>query len=51
MFRGFRFTLTSLACLAGVRSGVLMTDGTFINFRGEQLGRAIIELAEADPAV
>lgn len=47
MFRGARFTVTCLACLAGVLSGVLMVDGTYINFRGEDVRRAIHELRHA----
>ncbi len=42
--------LVSVACLLGVLSGTLMGDGTFINFRGEEVRRAIERLEEDAPA-
>lgn len=50
MFYGLRFNLLCMACLIGVFTGALMVDGTFINFRGEQLRRCIEQLAEPEPA-
>ena len=41
----FRFRLFSGIMACGVLWGVVMVDGTFINFRGEQLRRAIEVLA------
>lgn len=38
------FKLTAIACLFGVLTGVLLVDGTFINFRGDQVRRAIEQL-------
>jgi len=35
------FKLTALSCLVGVLTGFLLVDGTFINFRGDQVRRAI----------
>lgn len=46
---GTFFHLTAIACLVGVLTGILMVDGTFINFRGEQVRRAIEQLG--DPGV
>lgn len=42
--RGIFFHLTAIACLFGVLTGVLLVDGTFINFRGDQVRRAIEQL-------
>ena len=49
MIHGFKLKLLSLGCAAGVLSGMLLVDGTFINFRGEDVRRAIEELANRDP--
>ena len=50
MFHGFSFKVLCLGCLAGVATGVLLADGTFINFRGEDCRYAIEKLSEEDPA-
>lgn len=44
MVRHYLFILTALGCLFGVLAGVLLVDGTFINFRGDQVRRAIEQL-------
>jgi len=51
MFRGIRLKLTCIACIAGICTGVLLVDGTFINFRGEEVRQAIEQLAQDDPVV
>ena len=33
--------LLCVLCVGGVLTGVLLVDGTFINFRGDQVRRAI----------
>ncbi len=48
MIRHCLFNLTALGCVFGVLTGVLLADGTFINFRGEQVRRAIEQL-DRDP--
>ncbi len=48
MFHGPTFVGLCLACLAGIFSGVLLADGTFINFRGEEVRAAIERLSEDD---
>ncbi len=50
MFSGFTFQFLCLGCLLGVCTGVLLVDGTFINFRGEDVRYAIEKLAEDNPA-
>ena len=45
--RGIFFQLTAVACLIGVLTGFLLVDGTFINFRGDQVRRAIEQLDDA----
>ena len=45
--RGTFFHLTAVACLFGVLTGFLLVDGTFINFRGDQVRRAIEQLDDA----
>ena len=49
MFRGIIFTATSIACLIGILTGVLLADGTFINFRGDEVRRAIEQLPKPKP--
>lgn len=46
--RGYLFPLTAVLCLVGVLTGFLMVDGTFINFRGDQIRRAIEQLDGVD---
>jgi hypothetical protein len=44
MMRMCLFNLTALGCALGVLLGVLLVDGAFINFRGDQVRRAIEQL-------
>ena len=44
MFRGLRLKLVSSLCILGLLSGVLVADGTFSNFRGEEVRKAIEDL-------
>lgn len=44
MIRRCLFILTVWGCLVGVLTGVLLVDGTFINFRGDDVRRAIERL-------
>lgn len=44
MIRHYLFIATAIGCLFGVLTGVLLVDGTFINFRGDQVRRAIEQL-------
>ena len=46
MMRRYLFSFTALGCVLGVLLGVLLVDGTFINFRGDQVRRAIEQLDE-----
>ena len=48
MFHGSTFVGLCLACLAGIFFGVLLADGTFINFRGEEVRAAIERLSDDD---
>ena len=47
MFRGIRLKLLAAVCIPGLFSGVLLADGTFINFRGEEVRKAIEDLEGA----
>lgn len=46
--QGTLFRFCAIGCVAGLLSGIVLADGTFINFRGEEVRRAIERLAEDD---
>lgn len=50
MFHGFNLKAICLGCVAGLLSGVLLADGTFIKFWGEEVRLAIEELAHRKSA-
>ncbi|MEM1109892.1 MAG: hypothetical protein AAGH99_14505 [Planctomycetota bacterium] len=48
MFHGVQLKVACMLCVAGILTGVLLADGPFINFRGEEVRRAIEALADLD---
>ena len=51
MLQGISFKIFSMACLLGVLSGILLGDGAFIEFRGEQLRQIIESINKGVPKV
>lgn len=44
--QGKLFRFCAIGCVVGLLSGIVLADGTFINFRSEEVRRAIERLAE-----